>query len=171
MKKSYKNHALYVHIPVRCGEFSDELESLGFKLCELNTDTKTVTYLYPNGRNIPELNYAYTSGMVCLLRTNPKSGVKEILIINEPLKAIANIIGGISERGEAPEDTAVREVHEEVGININKEKLKLVAVAIRLELIKNVMLNLFMCVMSSRARQRLMEWRSLNVSGCHFLKC
>jgi 8-oxo-dGTP pyrophosphatase MutT (NUDIX family) len=128
MGKSYMNHGLYVHIPVSCGEFSAQLETLGFKLCELNTDTKTLIYLYRNGRNIPELNYAYTAAAVYLLRTNPETRVKEILIINEPLKTIANIIGGISEKGESPEETVVRETFEEVGIKITKEKLKLVAV-------------------------------------------
>ncbi len=128
MGKSYINHGLYVHIPVRCGEFSARLETMGFKLCELNTDTKIITYLYGNGRNIPELNYAYTAGAVYLLRTNPENKEKEILVINEPLKAIANIVGGISEKGESPEDTVVREVREEVGIELNKGKLKLVAI-------------------------------------------
>lgn len=128
MRKAYINHGLYVHIPVSCGGFSAQLEALGFKLCELSTDTKTLIYLYRNGRNIPELNYAYTAAAVYLLRTNPETAIKEILIINEPLKTIANIIGGISEKGESPEETAVRETLEEVGIKITKEKLKLVAV-------------------------------------------
>jgi hypothetical protein len=34
-----------------------------------------------------------------LLRNNPETGAKEILIINEQQKTLANIIGGISEKG------------------------------------------------------------------------
>ena len=64
-----------------------------------------------------------------MLRNNPETGVREILIINEPQKTIANIIGGISEKGESPEDTVIRETREEVGVTLNKDKLKLVAVA------------------------------------------
>lgn len=124
MRRSYKNHALYV----RVREMSSRLEDLGFKLYELDTEAKALIYLYKNGRNIPELNYAYTAAAVYLLRTNPDTQEKEILLINEPQKVIANIIGGISEKGESPEDTVVREVREEVGLIVHKDKLKLVAV-------------------------------------------
>ncbi len=129
MGKCYKNYGLYVHIPITQGEFASKLEKLGFKFYESNLELKTLIYLCANGRNIPELNYAYTAAAVYLLRANPETGQKEILIINEPQKSIANIIGGCSDKGESPEDTVVREAHEEVGITLNKMKLKLVAVA------------------------------------------
>lgn len=129
MQKSYKNYGLYVQIPVVHGDFSRKLEKIGFKFCESDTALKTLTYLYANGRNIPELNYAYTAAAVYLLRNNPETGAKEILIINEQQKTIANIIGGISEKGESPEETVIRETREEVSITLNKDKLKLVAVA------------------------------------------
>lgn len=128
MRKSYKNYGLYVHIPVIQGVFSSDLEKLGFKLYEVNAELKTLTYLYANGRNIPETNYAYTSSGVCLIRKNPTTGKKEILVIDEPQKTIANIIGGYSEKGETPEETAARETFEEIGITIDKDKLRLVAV-------------------------------------------
>jgi 8-oxo-dGTP pyrophosphatase MutT (NUDIX family) len=129
MQKSYKNYGLYVQIPVNHGDFSTKLENIGLKFCESDTTLKTLTYLYANGRNIPELNYAYTAAAVYLLRNNPETGAKEILIINEQQKTIANIIGGISEKGESPEETVIRETREEVSITLNKDKLKLVAVA------------------------------------------
>lgn len=129
MQKSYKNYGLYVKIPVNHGDFSTKLENIGLKFCESDTTLKTLTYLYANGRNIPELNYAYTAAAVYLLRNNPETGAKEILIINEQQKTIANIIGGISEKGESPEETVIRETREEVSITLNKDKLKLVAVA------------------------------------------
>jgi len=129
MQKSYKNCGLYVQIPVNHGDFSSKLEKIGFKFCESYTTLKTLTYLYANGRNIPELNYAYTAAAVYLLRNNPETDAKEILIINEQQKTIANIIGGISEKGESPEETVIRETREEVGVTLNKDKLKLVAVA------------------------------------------
>ena len=129
MQKSYKNYGLYVQIPVNHGDFSTKLEKIGFKFCESDTTLKTLTYLYANGRNIPELNYAYTAAAVYLLRNNPETGEKEILIINEQQKTIANIVGGCSDKGESPEDTVVREAREEVGITLNKMKLKLLAVA------------------------------------------
>lgn len=127
MGVTYRNYGLYVHIPVSAGEFSAKLEKLGLRLYELNASTKTLVYLYANGRNIPELNYAYTAVAVCLLRTNP-SGKKEALVINEPQKTIANIVGGCLKKGESPEDTVVRSAREEVCIDINKANLKLVAV-------------------------------------------
>ncbi len=129
MQKSYKNYGLYVQIPVNHGDFSSKLEKIGFKFCESDTTLKTLTYLYANGRNIPELNYAYTAAAVYLLRNNPETGAREILIINEQQKTIANIIGGISEKGESPEETVIRETREEVGVTLNKTKLKLVAIA------------------------------------------
>ncbi len=128
MGVTYRNYGLYVHIPVSAGEFSAKLEKLGFRLYELNASTKTLAYLYANGRNIPDLNYAYTAVAVCLLQTNNSSGKKEALVINEPQKTIANIVGGCLKIGESPEDTAVRSAREEVSIDINKAKLKLVAV-------------------------------------------
>ena len=128
MQQLFKNHALYITFPIIYGDFSDLLEQLGCKLCECSTKDKTLTYIYLNGRNIPELNYAYTAAAVCLLRKNPETGVKEILIINEPSKNIANIIGGISEKGEMPEDTVIRETQEEVGLQIDPKNLKLLAV-------------------------------------------
>lgn len=128
MANSYKNYGLYVHIPVVCGESAVKLEKLGFRLHDLDTNTKNLSYLYGNGRNIPELNYAYTAAAVYLMRTNPETSEKEVLLINEPQKIIANIIGGISSKGESPEDTVAREVGEEVNLEINKKKLKLVAV-------------------------------------------
>ncbi len=128
MGVTYRNYGLYVHIPVSAGEFSAKLEKLGFRLYELNASTKTLAYLYANGRNIPDLNYAYTAVAVCLLQTSNSSGKKEALVINEPQKTIANIVGGCLKIGESPEDTAVRSAREEVSIDINKEKLKLVAV-------------------------------------------
>ena len=129
MGKCYKNYGLYVHIPIAQGEFASKLEKLGFKPCELNTDTKTLSYLYANGRNIPELNYAYTTAAVYIIRNNPETGIREVLIINESQKTIANIVGGISEKGESPEETVIRETREEVGLILNKTKLRLVAVA------------------------------------------
>ncbi len=128
MRKCYKNYGLYVQISVSQGEFANRLESLGFKFCDLNTQTKTLIYLYPNGRNIPELNYAYTAAAVYLLRRNPETGTNEILIVNDPQETVSNIPGGCSAKGEAPEDTVARETYEETGIMLNKEKLKLVAV-------------------------------------------
>jgi ADP-ribose pyrophosphatase YjhB (NUDIX family) len=128
MKQSYKNYGLYVSTSINNGSFSNDLEKLGLRFWEANSENKTLVYLYPNGRNIPKLDYAYTAAAVYLLRTNPSTGTKEILIINEPQKKISNIIGGISIRGETPEDTVVRETSEEVGINLNKDKLQLVAV-------------------------------------------
>jgi len=128
MASSYKNYGLYVHIPVTYGEFANKLEKLGFKLHDLDTNTKNLSYLYGNGRNIPELNYAYTAAAVYLMRTNPETSEKEVLLINEPQKIIANIIGEISSKGESPEDTVTREVREEVNVELNKKKLKLVAV-------------------------------------------
>ncbi len=129
MQKSYKNYGLYVQIPVVHGDFSRKLEKIGLKFCESDTTLKTLTYLYANGRNIPELNYAYTAAAVYLVRNNPETGVREILIINEQQKSIANIIGGVSEKAESPEETVIRETREEVGVTLNKDKLKLVAVA------------------------------------------
>lgn len=129
MQRFFKNHALYITFPIVYGDFSDSLEQLGCKLCECSAESKTLTYIYLNGRNIPELNYAYTAAAVCLLRTNPKTGVKEILLISEPSKNIANIIGGISEKGEMPDDTVIREVREEIGLKIDPKNLKLLAVS------------------------------------------
>ena len=128
MKQSYKNYGLYVSTSINNGNFSNNLEKLGFSFWEANSENKTLVYLYPNGRNIPKLDYAYTAAAVYLLRTNPSTGTKEILIINEPQKKISNIIGGISASGETPEDTVIRETREEVGVDLNKDKLQLVAV-------------------------------------------
>lgn len=128
MACSYKNYGLYVHIPIIYGELTSKLEKLGFKLYDLDTDSKSLSYLFSNGRDIPELNYAYTAAAVYLMRTNPETSEKEVLLINEPQKIIANIIGGISSKGESPEDTVTREVREEVNLELNKKKLKLVAV-------------------------------------------
>lgn len=128
MALSYKNYGIYVQIPIEHGEFAGKLEKLGFKLYELDTNAKTLSYLFANGRNIPELNYAYTAAAAFLIRTNPETFEKELLVVNEPQKVTANIIGGISAKGESPEDTVAREVREEVSIDINKQKLKLVAV-------------------------------------------
>jgi len=127
MAESYKNYGLYVYVPVTCGEFSDQLKQLGFDLYDLDKEANLLIYLYRNGRDIPELNYAYTAAGTFLVRTNPKTHEKEILVINEPQKNIANIVCGISEKGESPQETAEREVREEVGINIDKKKLKLIA--------------------------------------------
>ena len=90
---TYRNYGLYVHIPVSAGEFSAKLEKLGLRLYELNSDAKTLTYLYANRRNIPDINYAYSVVAVCLLRTN-SNGAKEALVINEPQKTISNLVGG-----------------------------------------------------------------------------
>ncbi len=128
MKRSYKNYGLYVTIPVIQGEFANKLEQLGFKLHDVDTNQKKLFYLYSNGRDIPELNYAYTAAAVYIIRKNPKTLEKELLVIKEPQKVIANIIGGISIKGESPEDTALREVREEVGLSLEKQNLKLVAV-------------------------------------------
>ncbi len=125
--KSYKNYGLYVYLPIAQGAFSNELEKAGFKFYESNSELKVLIFLYANGRNIPDTNYAYTSAGVCLLRKNPETGTKEILVVNEPQKTIANIIGGYSEKGETPEETAVREIFEEVGIKIKKDNLRLLA--------------------------------------------
>ncbi len=124
---TYRNYGLYVHIPVSAGEFSAKLEKLGLRLYELNSDTKTLTYLYANGRNIPDINYAYSVVAVCLLRTNP-NGAKEALVINEPQKTISNLIGGCLKKGESPEDAVVRCAREEVSVDLIKAKLKLAAV-------------------------------------------
>ncbi len=128
MARSYRNYGIYVQIPIEHGEFAGKLEKLGFKLYELDTNAKTLSYLFGNGRNIPELNYAYTAAAVYLMRTNPETAEKEVLVINEPQKVIANIVGGISAKGESPEDTAVREAREEIGLDVDKKKLKLIAV-------------------------------------------
>lgn len=128
MKRSYKSYGLYVTIPVVQGEFASKLEQLGFKLHDIDTSQKRLFYLYSNGREIPELNYAYTAAAVYIIRTNPQTSEKELLVINESQKVIANIIGGISNKGESPEETALREVREEVGLNLEKQNLKLVAV-------------------------------------------
>ncbi len=128
MKHSYKNYGLYVSTSINNGSFSNDLEKLGLSFWGANSENKTLVYLYPNGRNIPKLDYSYTAAAVYLLRTNPSTGTKEILIINEPQKKISNIIGGISASGETPEDTVVRETREEVGVDLNKDKLQLVAV-------------------------------------------
>ena len=124
---TYRNYGLYVHIPVSAGEFSAKLEKLGLRLYELNSDAKTLTYLYANGRNIPDINYAYSVVAVCLLRTNP-NGAKEALVINEPQKTISNLVGGCLKKGESPEDAVVRCAREEISVDLNKAKLKLVAV-------------------------------------------
>ena len=128
MSQLFKNQALYITFPIKDGAFSECIEPLGFNLCESDPKTKTLTYIYLNGRNIPELNYAYTAASVCLLRTSA-NGEKEVLIINEPSKTIANIIGGISNKGEYPEDTVIREVKEEVGVTIDKKNLKFLAIS------------------------------------------
>lgn len=128
MGRSYKNYGLYVSVPVAQAEIASKLEQLGFKLHDLDINQKRLFYLYDNGRDIPELNYAYTAAAVYIIRINSKTSEKELLVINESQKTIANIIGGISNKGESPEDTAVREVREEVGIDIDKKNLKLVAV-------------------------------------------
>lgn len=128
MKQSYKNYGLYLSIPINNFNVFDDIEKLGFKLWDTNLENKIMIFLYPNGRNIPKLNYAYTAAGVFLLRNNQVTGKREILIINEPAKNISNIICGISEPAEMPEDTVVREAQEEVGVTINKEKLQLVAV-------------------------------------------
>ena len=127
MGVTYRNYGLYVHIPVRAGEFSSKLEKLGLRLYELNSDAKTLTYLYANGRSIPDINYAYSVVAVCLLRTNP-NGAKEALVINEPQKTISNLVGGCLKKGESPEDAVVRCARAEVSVDLNKDKLKLVAV-------------------------------------------
>lgn len=129
MQRIFKNHALYITFPIIYGDFSESLEQLGCKLCECSTESKTLTYIYLNGRNIPELNYAYTAAAVCLFRNNPETGIREILLISEPSKNIANIIGGISEKGETPEETVIREVKEEVGLQIYHKNLKLLAIS------------------------------------------
>lgn len=128
MGQSYNNYGLYVSTSINNGSFSSDLERLGLKFWEADSENKTLVYLYPNGRNIPKLDYAYTAAAPYLLRNNPITGAKEILIINEPEKNISNIIGGISRPAETPEDTVVRRAREEVGIDVNKEKLQLVAV-------------------------------------------
>ncbi len=165
MQKSYKNYGLYVQIPVNHGDFSSKLEKIGFKFCESDTTLKTLTYLYANGRNIPELNYAYTAAAVYLLRNNPETGVREILIINEPQKTIANIIGGISEKGESPEDTVIRETREEVGVTLNKDKLKLVAVAHTVRPDKKSLVEFLYVCDEFEGTQRLMVKKSVNVLG------
>lgn len=128
MRHSYQKYGLYVSIPVMHGEFANKLEKLGFKLHDIDTKSKKIFYLYNNGRDIPELNYAYTAAAVYIIRTNPETAEKELLLINERHKIVANIVGGISNKGESPEETAIREVREEVGLNIDKQNLKLIAV-------------------------------------------
>lgn len=55
----------------------------------------------------------------------------ELLIVKANYKSHWSLPGGIVDAGESPAEAAVREVFEEVGINISKDDLEFVALASR----------------------------------------
>ncbi len=88
-------------------------------------DDKT-QWVYHNGSNIPNSSTANASAGVFIIRE--KDNQKEVLLLKDNDKLYLGLPGGVVDKHELVLDAAVREVKEEINLEIKRNDLKLVAI-------------------------------------------
>ncbi|HEX3732616.1 MAG TPA: NUDIX domain-containing protein [Mycobacteriales bacterium] len=76
--------------------------------------------LRARGHLVRRLTPNYTVGAVAVVRDEHQ----RVLLVRQPHNHGWSLPGGLAERGEAPPQTAARELYEEVGISMPPEELK-----------------------------------------------
>jgi 8-oxo-dGTP pyrophosphatase MutT (NUDIX family) len=127
LKNKWVMHAVYIHIPLSIAQPTMALEALGFKLYHLDKKSREVIYLFDNGRNIPNMNNGYGAAGIFIARINPNRQ-KEILVLSEYDKKELTIPGGCTDDVELATETVVRECKEEVGLDLDPKKLRLLRI-------------------------------------------
>ncbi len=126
--EKWERRGIFINVPTSLGNLGQTILDLGFEAYDFNKKESKLIYIYRNGRAIPDISNAFTSASVFIIRTNPKTETKEVLIVNEYDKTDITIPGGCTDNTETIKATAVREAEEEVGITLNPTDLKVVAV-------------------------------------------
>lgn len=123
----FKQHGLYVHLPIHLGGIGSKLESIGFDLYQIDREKKEISYLFRNERAIPFLDSAFVTASIFIVRIN-KDGQRELLVIDEYDKKDLTVPAGSVEPGELAIDGIIREVEEEVGMVLSPDRIKLYSI-------------------------------------------
>lgn len=133
MQKHFPRIGVFVHIPVVFGGYAEKIKAAEFSLYDIDCEKQMISFLFKNGRGIPNIHNSCAGNAVCILRYNNETGKKELLVVNDIDKPFCNVVGGCVDNLERVADGAVREVKEEIGLTVNTSDLKLLRITNRVD--------------------------------------
>lgn len=129
--------AMYFEHPLRLANFyARRLKSQGFTIYDMNQDTQTVTWLWRNGRKIPDRWTTETAVRVVVKNKDDK-----ILLVKNQGIAWLLVPGGGVPKGTLARDAASQKLSEEIGITTRPKDLKLIGLLNRTNVYGNKGLN------------------------------
>jgi ADP-ribose pyrophosphatase YjhB (NUDIX family)/mRNA-degrading endonuclease YafQ of YafQ-DinJ toxin-antitoxin module len=114
--------AVYFEHPLRLANFyATRLKDQGFRIYDINEDTQTVTWLWRNGRNIPDRWTTETA-----VRVVVRNGEGKLLLVKSEGIPVLLVPGGGVPKGTLARDAAVDLLKNEIGITTRPKDLKLI---------------------------------------------
>jgi ADP-ribose pyrophosphatase YjhB (NUDIX family) len=124
LQDQYPQTAIFFEHPLKLSNFyATRLKAQGFHIYDINEDSQMVTWLWPNGRNIPDRRTTENA-----VRIVVRNGEGKLLLVKSEGIPVLLVPGGGVPKGTLARDAAVDLLKDEVGVQVLPKDLKLIAV-------------------------------------------